>query len=283
MQIVDQRSETKFMQGISGLTRVELKLDNVDDPIMWFSQALQHEFTVRGIPLEIAAKDSQSTPNLVLTVKKYQIISYRASGFTPYVAYHSFLGELKSGNQTDQILSYFLYGKVPMWSMSEIQEPCFDMPMSILVKEIASKINRFALHYSINQGNLKRINEQFEQKLKSGLPDAYISVFELGGSNNSAAMESLIRISDSEDVLIRASALSAIGILGAQNEFELLKKKYAQYSDIDRYMALKSIGDIGTPEAIAFLNNAKQDRQYTDENGFKFCVDLYLEAYKLKP
>lgn len=34
---------------------------------------------------------------------------------------------------------------------------------------------------------------------------------------------------------------------------------------------------------IAFVKNAKQDRQYTDENGFKFCVDLYLEAYKNTP
>jgi hypothetical protein len=283
MQIVDQRSDTKFMMGLSGLSRVDLKLDNVDDPILWLSQALQHEFTVRGIPVVIAAKDSPSASNLVLTVKKYQIVSYRASGFTPYVAYHSFMGELRSGAQTDKIFSYFLYGKVPVWSMAEIQEPCFDMPMSVLVKEIASKINRSALHHSVSDENLKLTTERLEQKMKSGLPDAYLSVIELGGSNNPAAMESLIRISDAEDVLIRASALSAMGTLGAQNEFELLKKKYAQYADIDRFMALKSIGDIGTPEAIDFLKNAKQDRQYTDENGFKFCVDLYLEAYTHTP
>jgi hypothetical protein len=283
MHIVDQRSDTKFSQGTAGLENVDIKLDNVDDPIMWLSRALLTEFTARGIPLEIATKDPQSASDLVLTVKKYQIVSYRASGFSPYVAYHSFMGELRSGNQTVPVLSYFLYGKVPVWSMTEIQGPCFDMPMSILVKEIASKINRSALHYSVSEGNLKAINERFAVKMKTGAPDAYLSVLELGASNNPAAMESLVRISDSEDSLIRACALSAMGTLGAQNEFELLKKKYVQYSDIDRFMALKSIGDIGTPEAIDFLKKAKQDSQYSNENGFKYCVDLYLEAYETKP
>ena len=79
------------------------------------------------------------------------------------MAYHSFMGELKSGNQTVPVISYFLYGKVPVWSMSEIQKPCFDMPMSILVKEIASKINRSALHYSASDVNLKEINERMEE------------------------------------------------------------------------------------------------------------------------
>jgi hypothetical protein len=72
-------------------------------------------------------------PNLVLSIQKYQITNYRASGFTPWVAYHSFRGELKSGNHYYLVRGYFLYGKVPVWSMSEVHEPCLSMPMTILI------------------------------------------------------------------------------------------------------------------------------------------------------
>ncbi len=69
-------------------------------------------------------------------------------------------------------------------------------------------------------------------------------------------------------------------MLDPRNELTFLEKKYTQCSDIDRFMALKSIGDAGTPEAIQFLKNAQQDPQYHEENGFKFGTDLYIEAAK---
>lgn len=277
MQVVDQRSDKNFHQGISNLKNLKLELENVEDPIKWLSQTLEKEFIARGISLEITSKELKNPPDLVLTVKKYQIVSRRVSGFSPWESYHSFMGELKAGDQTCTIRAYFFNGKVPVWSMSEIQEPCFNTPMSIIVKEIASKVNSCALHYTLSGEKLKAINNQVEEKVKSGAEDACFSLLELGGSNNPDAMQSLIKMADTQDRFNRACALSAIGILGAQNELEFLKKKYEQYSEADRFMALKSIGDIGTPEAIDFVKKAKQNSQYSSENGLKNCVDLYLE------
>lgn len=277
MKVVDQRTDKNFHQKISNLKNVNIELENVEDPIMWLSQNMEKEFLARGIPLEITAKDLQNPPDLLLTIKKYQIVSRRVSGFSPWESYHSFMGELKAGNQTCAIRAYFFNGKVPVWSMSEIQEPCFNIPMSIIVKEIASKVNSCALHYTLSGEKLKAINNQIEEKMKSGAEDVCFSLLELGGSNNPDAMKPLLKMADTQDRFNRACALSAIGILGAQNEFDFLKKKYEQYSEADRFMALKSIGDIGTPEATDFVKKAKQNSQYSSENGFKYCVDLYLE------
>jgi hypothetical protein len=277
MQVVDQRSNKDFNQKTSNLKNVQLDLANVEDPIKWLSQSLEKEFAALGISLEITSKDLKSPPDLVLMVKKYQIVSRRVSGFSPWESSHSFMGELKAGDQTSSIRAYFFNGKVPVWSMAEVQEPCFETPMSIIVKEIASKINSSALHYTVSGEKVKAINNQIEEQMKSGAKNVCFSLLELGGTNNPEAMKLLIKMADTEDRFSRTCALSAIGKLGAQNEFAFLKKKYEQYREADRFMALKSIGDIGTPEATNFVEKAKHDSQYSSEDGFKNCVDLYLE------
>lgn len=275
LQIVDQRSDPKFFMGIGGLSRFDIKLENVKDPIDWLSRALQSEFASRGVPVQIAEKDFTGQADLVLAVRKYQIVNYRASGFTPWVAYHSFGGELKSAEGSYPVRAFFLYGKVPVWSMSEVHEPCLSMPMGILVRDVASKINRYALHYSASNGRLDEIYARLGEKMKSAAADAYLSVLELGAGNNPEAMPMLIQTIQSEDTLIRACALSSIGTLGAENHLDLLKQKYGEYADIDRFMALKAIGDVGTPDAIDFIRRAKADPQNENEYAVKYCADLY--------
>jgi hypothetical protein len=215
----------------------------------------------------------------VLTIKKYQIISRRVSGFSPWEAYHVFRAEVTGGGQTCDIRAYFFNGKVPMISMHEVEEPCFNMPMSILVKEIASKINHCSLRYTAGDAKVSEIRGRAEKKVRSEDDDAYIPVIELGSTNNPAAMSALVTFSDAKERITRACALSAIGTLGAQNQVEFLKKKYTEYQkgEIDKFMTLKSIGDIGTPEAVDFIKKAKDDPQYGSEFGFKYVVDLYLE------
>ncbi len=81
----------------------------------------------------------------------------------------------------------------------------------------------------------------------------------------------------SEDTLIRACAISSMGTLGAEKNLAFLEQKYGEYADIDRFMALKAIGDVGTAEAIEFLKKAKADPQNENEYAVKYCVDLYTE------
>jgi len=250
---------------------------NADDPIAWLSQALEKEFAARDIPLKVADKNTTTTPDMVLTVKKYQITSRLVAWFSPWETYHSFRGELTSGGQTYDIRSYFFIGKVFGGALKEIEEACFNTPMSILVKDIASKINRNALHYSTSDEKLKVIQGRAEEKIKKHDDDAYRSVLELGNSNNPNAMKALVTFAAAEDRFTRACALSGIGTLGALDQIEFLKKNYAQFGEIDKFMALKSIGDVGTPESIDFIRKAKDDPQYNSEYGFKYAVDLYLE------
>jgi hypothetical protein len=41
------------------------------------------------------------------------------------------------------------------------------------------------------------------------------------------------------------------------------------------FRSIKAIGDIGTPEALQFVQSLKKDPVYEKEGGLKYCVDLY--------
>jgi len=69
--------------------------------------------------------------------------------------------------------------------------------------------------------------------------------------------------------------LLSIGTLGAEGQLEFLKQRYSTGGFNDRYMAIKAMGDIGTPEALQFIKEIKKDSTYNKEAGLKYCVDLY--------
>jgi len=283
IHIVDNRTDKQFSKGMGPLEGITINIGNVTDPIAWFADSLEKEFAARGIPVRVTTEQADpgsSDPNLVIDT--YKIISYRRSGFHPYVAYHSFTGILQAPGGDKTVIAYFLYGKVPVWSMDEVQQPCFDLPESVLIKEVAAKVNRFALHYRMSDKSVEELGGRTEQQITAASPDAYLAVLDLGESNNPNAMDFLKKFADNDDLLIRASAISAIGMLGSEGQFDFLKEKYEKCQDIDRFMAIKSIGDMGTPEALEFLHKAQEDPMYADDYGFKFATELYLEAAKHK-
>ena len=277
LQVIDQRSVMAFHDKLGGLSHVSIELENIANPVAWLSQSLEKEFAARDVPVQVVYGDVKNPADFVLTVKKFQIVSRRMTGFSPWESYHSFRGEVTSGGKTTELRAYFFNAKMPIMIMHEIEEPCFNMPLSLLVKEIASKINTIALNYSVGNALIMDISDHAAEKAKSNNEDTCFLLYELGGSNNPDAMKSLVTFSDNDDRFIRACALSAMGTLGARDQFDFLQKKYLQYEEIDKYMALKSIGDIGTPQAMDFVRKAKSDPLYDKEMAFKYVVDLYLE------
>ncbi len=277
LKVVDERSNKEFHQKLAGLSRATVKLENIDDPIAWLSQSLEKEFAARNIPVKVVDRNDKGAANIVLTIKKYDVVSRRLNAYTPWESFHSFRGEVTAGRKTCDIRAFFFNGKVPMWSMGEVEEPCFNMPMSLIVKEIASKINACAIDSSAGDAAVNAIKVRAEELAKNKDDKACFPLFELGGTNNPSAMKALVTFADNNDRFVRACALSAIGTLGPRNQFEFLKKRYEQYDEIDKYMALKSIGDIGTRQAVDFVKKAKSDPLYEKEYGFRYCADLYAE------
>ena len=285
LTIVDQRTgdDSEFLKKIIGVggagsKMLTLKIKNMEDPLEYFAAHLEKELVGRGIPVKCTVGKPAST-GLLLEVQKYQIVNIRATGFSPWEACHIFQATLTNNGVKKPIKAYFYNGRTPWWSMDEIEEPCFTIPVSILIKDVASKINSAAFYGSVSKDKINTLEKEINADLEKNPQDPYQlpfwKVLELGYTNNPDAMESLKKYSLHQDEFFKSCAVSSIGTLGAEGQLEFLIGIYKGGHYNDKYMAAKSIGDVGTPDAIKFLNSLKKEDAYAKEGGLKNCVDLY--------
>ena len=69
--------------------------------------------------------------------------------------------------------------------MDEIQEPCFDMPASILIKDVASKINKAVFELSASDEKVHQLAMEIEAELEKKPENGPIwKVLELAYTNN---------------------------------------------------------------------------------------------------
>ena len=276
MKVIDQRDDKNFFIGVSNLSKVGLSISNIQEPVPWLAKSLEKEFAARGVPVQAITTDIGDGANVTLTVKKFQIVNHRVTGFSAWESYHLFLGQLSMGTKTCSIPVFFTNSKVPVWSMDEIKKPCLDVPMSVVVKDIVSKINQCAFDYKVSDADVQKMAAAALDSVKPETDNACLPSIELGGTNNPSAITPLKKIAESDDSLVRTCAVSAIGTLGVQNSFDYLHDKFALFSNNDKTMVVKSIGDAKSSESDNFLMKVKGDKLYSDEDGIKYCVDLYL-------
>ena len=286
LTIIDERTGgdsvflVKFL-GIkgSGSDSIDLKIENIEDPIGYFAQQLEKEFRSRRIPVKCAVGKT-AAEGLVLKIHRYQIVNIRATGFSPWEACHIFYGTIIAEGQNKPIKAYFYNGKTPWWSMKEIEEPCFNIPISIIIKEVASKINRAVFNLQASDEKIDKLAAEINLELGKDYKDPYQrpfwKVLDLAHTNNPKAMEPLKKYTEDKDEFFKSCALTAIGILGADGQLDFLFEQYHVGTYNQKYMAAKSIGDLGTPEALKVLQNMKNDKAYADEGGLKHCLDLYV-------
>jgi hypothetical protein len=258
---------------ISGL----LRFDNIDDPIAYLATHLERELKSRGVPLSCRVGE-EGQADAVLTVERYQIVNFRATGFSPWEAGHVFAGRLRVDGAEYRIRAYMYNGKTPVWSMDEIQGPCFELPRTILLGDVASKINRHLYGGRIADVQVEHLVEQIDATLSSQPEIGPIDqVMELGYGNNTLALPKLMAYAKQGDDLFRSCAISAIGLLATAEELPFLENVYRTAIYNEKYMAVKAVGDIGGPTAQALLQGASQDDLYASEGGLQTVVDLYLQ------
>jgi hypothetical protein len=280
LTIVDQRTgiDSIFVVGRFGLaadlSKAPVSLENMEDPVGYFAGHLEKEFISRKVPVKCAVGKIVDE-GLTLEINKYQIINRRATAFSPWEAMHIFYGTITKNGGKTPVRTYFYNGKTPVWSANEIKEPCFDIPVSIIIKDVASKINKVVFNYSAPDEMIDRITSEISAEFGKDENGPFWKILELGYTNNPKAMEPLKKYAQQGYEFFKSCALSAIGTLGADGQLEFLKQRYGAGGYNDRYMAVKAIGDIGTPEALQFIQTLKKDGAYEKEAGLKYCVDLY--------
>ncbi len=285
IQVVDKRvgEDRYFAYGKIGLgTSLRdlsdiLKFDNIAEPVSYFAEQLEDELEHRGISAKVTSGEVQN-PDAALEVRRYQIVNYRASGFSPWEAGHVFDGLLSYGGKKKRITAYMYNGKTPVWSMDEIQDPCFDIPASILIQDIASKINMALFDLKSPDTEIDRLVAEIDMEMdKKPEEGPFWKVLELGYTNNPNAITPLKKYAKVGDPFFKSCAISALGIIGTKKDFNFVRQLFEETLYNEKYMAVKAMGDIGGDEAKIMINKARNSTIYEGEGGLKTVVDLYLQ------
>lgn len=249
-----------------------VELPNMGDEMNYLGDNLARVLSAQGIQ---ASYDKAGSSDLKLKVLNYRIRNLRTSGFSPYHTFTTFSADLIGNGAPQHITAYFKNSKVPVWSFDEVERPCYQIPLEVVIKEIAAKLNTRVFKRTASNETVEKIVKSITPGPADAASEQYLKVLELGYTNNPAAIEPLVRLTSHDETIMREAAISALGILGAKEQFPLLKNIYETKDNIDKSMALKSIGDLDTPEARDFIRQVKMSEGYKDDNTIKEVADLY--------
>lgn len=247
LALLDRRAEGE-RSFFTGTLPSTLTVDDAPlDPSHFLARNLQSELAARGIPVQVAS-DATSFPRIDLKV--FRIQNHRQNGYAPFVTFTLISADLETAVGKKRLGVFVKRGKVPVWSFEEVIEPTLNQPLSLAVKELASKVARQLYGASTEDADVDRL----AAKLGTRTAGSYLDVYALGFTNNPRAIDTLVGLTSDEDEYVRIAAISSLGNLGATGQLEHLKTIYRDAAIWqDRAMAIKAIGDLDTPEAKAFL------------------------------
>lgn len=247
--VKDARSE-----GEKGLTRGVLRggsilIMNLDDPIAFIEDELVKEMRARGINARRGSGEAEAGSALVLEVDRFYFRHHRSTGYSPYITFTNFRARTSFDGVEHVVTSYFHAGKVPIMSMGEIVEPTYNYPLSIVIKEVATKLNRYYFHLTVPEDVVRSRIRSSEERADC------MSIMDLAFTGSTSALPTLKDLAKEGRGNTVKCALSAIGIIGDTAYFDFLKDIYAAADGHALLLSLKAIGDLNTAEALEFVRD----------------------------
>lgn len=245
--IADKRTPDRLPLS-AGTHKIELQ--GMGNGIPYLADNLVNVLHAEGIEVKYVGVENAPLELAVLT---YRIRNLQSSGFSPVHTFTTFAGNLSVDAGTPRrVTAYFKNTKVPVWSSSELVRPCFQIPFEVIVKEIAAKMNAQVFGRVTPTEKVNELAAAVPTAPSDTASEAYLKVLELGYTNNPAAIPPLVKLTERRETMMRAAAVSALGILGAKEQLPLLEKIYAENSGYVKSMAVKSIGTSTHPSRAPF-------------------------------
>jgi len=273
----DERADADKAKMVTG--RIPMNLVSGDKPfdaVPWVATHTVQEMVARGLPVRLAA-DASATGVLVKTLR---VENHRANGFSPFVTFTSARADMMTASGPVRLTSYIKRGKVPVMSFDEVIEPTYSDPLGLVTKELAAKLNQVLFRQSFSDEVVDALIAKINKEASSSNA-SYLDVYQLGFSNNPRAVPDLVKLCRHANEYVRLAAISSLGILKANGQFDFLVGLHESTEPIwqDRAMALKAIGDLGDARSRAYLEQQqKKLESLTDkESGWlRELIKLYL-------
>lgn len=272
--IHDKRAENQQVFSY-GVLKAGLVQDGSEiDPVNYLKKHVQAEMLARAVNGTLADSDDAQ-----VYINKLVMRNHRTNAYTPFITFTMLSADLHAQAKTERIAVYIKRGKVPVWSFDEIVQPTLNEPLDLLVKEFTAKLSSRLFSAQISDAEVEGLLAKIDSE--SDDEQSYRDVYQLGFGNNKSAVPALAELTRHESEYTRLAAISSLGILRAETQLELLQSIFNDSVGWqDRGMALKAMGDIGSPEAMAFLASARSELANMTEKEAawnKEVIDLYLD------
>lgn len=258
----------------NGKLAINLHIDGAPvEPVAYLRNNVIKELNSKGVDI-----NDHVNSETILNIEQFYLRNHRTNGYTPFITFGNFKGDLIYANETYPISAFVKRGKVPVWSFNEVIEPTLNEPLALISKEVAAKINRVVFKRQISDAQVDALVADIEANAED--KKSFLKVYELGFGNNNRAIKSLTAFSRYDEEYIRLAAISSLGILQDESQIDYLWSIFETGSSWqDRAMALKALGDINTAASRTKLLQAKpiinQDKERAI-NWFNEILELYL-------
>ncbi len=256
LSFVDARADS-YTSFSSGVLPMSLTYDGKRlEPVRFLEKFTLAELAARGIAVAVGGSDA-----VEIRINKVAMRNYRATGWSPFTTVTMLSADVLAPGGERRIGAFMVRGKVPVWSFSEVIEPTLNQPLELLVQDLAAKINMHLYQMSTADSDVQGLVTKINSDPGDGL--AYLSVYQLGFSNNPGAIGALVDMTSSPHEYVRLAAISSLGTINAHEQVDHLITIFrgdAVWQD--KAMAIKSLGDIavmGNDQAMSFLRDSVQD------------------------
>jgi hypothetical protein len=255
----------------------QVEVDGQKDEISWLAENLERVLQEEGIDVKLVVGPDA---DVVLNVRRFRIRN-RSDG--PYHTFTTFRADLLSGGRSFAVTAWFKASYAAaaasavielLWLDSTnvmiedyvpVERDCYRIPMMAIALEVAAKMNRHVFGQIAPPEEIARLLSAVPDV--SSRPDdiGFLNVLRLGATNDRSVVPEIVKLTNRRQGILRASAISALGILGATDQFDLLRKFVAEDAGVSGLTAIKAIGDLDTRESRAFLDGVKKTPQYESE------------------
>lgn len=229
--------------------RFSVTIKGLDAEMQFFATALAAELQSRGF--DAVADPAASGPGaLLLEIEHFYFHANRVSAFSPWTTFTNFRAKASYQGRRVTVPAYYHAGKVPKWSMSEIAEPTYNVPLRLVVRDVATKLNRAFFNATADPAALASATTGVQQK---GDSESILALGFLGSYQSLPLLETTARTK--LDTVEGSYALSSIGVIGDPRSLTFFKEFCPKTNVPTLLFCLKAAGDLGTPEALQWLRN----------------------------
>lgn len=247
----DKRASQQFS---SGDIDMEMIYAGGGTEVDFFAKTVSTELNSRGIPVSGGTAPSGLTIEIGSLKMSNRQPGGLFAGFAPLQTITSARIHASYGGVTRSFASFIRRASMVIWSDEEegVRKKLVDHPQELVAKEIATKIARHLFARQTAPGHVAKL----AASIAASTDDKTLSaqVYELGYSNDPAAVPVLLGLVSHEQDLVRVAAIECLGMVGDGSLLpQLAQMAEERIRGVEGLAALKSIGDLGTPEAFGFL------------------------------